>query len=332
MPNLTDLARDDRSARLLLSFVATPNDEATGRLLGRLGAEDVVALADSDRSIPGMDCVEIAVWRDRIHTRYRVDQLSAFLTESDGFRFLIPSDPEWPTSLQDLGDRVPYGLWVNGNTDLLRGDSSARVTITGARAATGYGAFIAEEISSDLAGDGRTVVAGGAYGIEGSAHRAALAGGGSTVAVMASGIDRPYPAGHNQLFERIAQNGLIISEVPPGISPTRQRFIDRSRIIAAISGATVVVEAGARSGTMRTAHEAKNLGRFVGAVPGPVTSAASYGTNLLLQEGHARVVTQASDVSRLLDQAMQPDGRLLHCGWQAIPATPGMIDRSAQVL
>lgn len=157
MPNLTDLARDDRSARQLLSFVAMPNDEATGRLLDRLGAEDVIALADSDRSIPGMDRAEAAVWRDRIHARHRVDQLSAILTESGGFRFLIPSDPEWPISLQCLGDRAPYGLWVNGNTDLLRSDSSARVTITGARAATGYGAFIAEEISSDLAGDGRKV-------------------------------------------------------------------------------------------------------------------------------------------------------------------------------
>ena len=146
------------------------------------------------------------------------------------------------------------------------------------------------------------MVAGGAYGIEESAHRAALAGGGSTIAVMASGIDQPYPAGHNQLFERIAQNGLIMSEVPPGISPTRQRFIDRSRIIAAISGATVVVEAGVRSGTMRTAHEAKDLGRFVGAVPGPVTSAASHGTNLLLQEGKARLVSSAADLFMHLEQ------------------------------
>lgn len=144
------------------------------------------------------------------------------------------------------------------------------------------------------------MVAGGAYGIEGSAHRAALAGGGSTVAVMASGIDWPYPAGHNQLFERIAQNGLIMSEVPPGISPTRQRFIDRSRITAAISGATVVVEAGARSGTMRTAQEAKGLGRIVGTVPGPVTSATSHGTHRLLQEGNARLVTNANDVLRLM--------------------------------
>lgn len=300
MPNLTDLAGVDRSARRLLSFVATPNDEATGRLLDRLGAEDVIALADSDRSIPGMDRAEAAVWRDRIHARYRLDQLAAFLTENGGFRFIIPSDPEWPISLQDLGVRAPYGLWVNGNIALLRGDSSARVTVTGARAATGYGAFVAEEISSDLAGDGRMVVAGGAYGIEGTAHRAAFAGGGSTVAVMASGIDRPYPAGHSELFERIAQNGLIMSEVPPGISPTRQRFIDRSRILAAISGATVVIEAGARSGTMRTAQEAKGLGRKVGAVPGPVTSAASYGTNLLLQKANARLVTNANDVLRLL--------------------------------
>lgn len=301
MLNLTDLARDERSARMLLSFVATPSEEATGRLLNRLGAEDVVALADKDGPVPGMDRAEAAVWRDRIHARYRVDQLSALLTESGGFRFLIPSDQVWPTSLQDLGDRAPYGLWVNGNTDLLRSDSSARVTITGARAATGYGTFIAEEISSDLAGDGRTVVAGGAYGIEGSAHRAVLAGGGSTVAVMASGIDRPYPAGHNQLFERIAQKGLIMSEVPPGISPTRQRFMDRSRIIAALSGATVVVEAGVRSGTMRTAKEAKDLGRIVAAVPGPVTSAASYGTNLLLQEGSARLITNANDLVKFLE-------------------------------
>lgn len=301
MLNLTDLARDERSARMLLSFVATPSEEATGRLLNRLGAKDLVALADKDGPVPGMDRAEAAVWRDRIHTRYRVDQLSSFLTESGGFRFLIPSDQVWPASLQDLGDRAPYGLWVNGNTDLLRSDSSARVTITGARAATGYGTFIAEEISSDLAAAGRTVVAGGAYGIEGSAHRAALAGGGSTVAVMASGIDRPYPAGHNQLFERIAQDGLIMSEVPPGISPTRQRFIDRSRIIAAISGATVIVEAGVRSGTMRTAHEAKDLGRFVGAVPGPVTSAASHGTNLLLQEGDTRLITSADDLMKLLE-------------------------------
>lgn len=301
MPTLTDLARDERSARLVLSLVGTPNDEATGRLLTQVGAQELIALADRDTTIPGMDRAEAAVWRDRIHARYGVDQVASLLAESEQFQFLVPTDPEWPASLRDLGDRAPYGLWVSGKTDLLRGDAAERVTITGSRAATGYGTFIAEEIASDLAGGGRTVVAGGAYGIEGSAHRAALTGGGNTIAVMASGVDRPYPAGHDQLFERIARSGLIMSEVPPGVSPTRQRFIDRSRIVAAISGATVIVEAGARSGTMRTAYEAKDLGRIVGAVPGPVTSAASFGTNLLAQEGDAWVVTSANDVVKLLE-------------------------------
>lgn len=304
MPTLTDFARDERSARLVLSFVGTPNDEATGRLLTQVGAQELIALADRDTAVPGMDRAEAAVWHDRIQARYVVDQVASLLAESEQFQFLIPTDDEWPASLRDLGDRAPYGLWMIGKTDLLRGDASERVTITGSRAATGYGTFIAEEIASDLAGGGRTVVAGGAYGIEGSAHRAALTGGGNTIAVMASGVDRPYPAGHNQLFERIAQSGLIMSEVPPRISPTRQRFIDRSRIFAAISGATVIVEAGARSGTMRTAFEAKDLGRIVGAVPGPVTSAASFGTNVLLQEGTARVVTSAKDVVNLMESSI----------------------------
>lgn len=300
MPTLTDLARDERSARLVLSLVGTPNDEATGRLLAQVGAQELIALADRNTAVPGMDRAEAAVWRDRIHARYG-DQVASLLAESEQFQFLTPADDEWPASLRDLGYRAPYGLWASGKTDLLRGDAAERVTITGSRAATGYGTFIAEEIASDLAGGGRTVVAGGAYGIEGSAHSAALNGSGNTIAVMASGVDRPYPAGHNQLFERIAQNGLIMSEVPPRISPTRQRFIDRSRLIAAFSGATVIVEAGARSGTMRTAQEAKELGRFVGAVPGPVTSAASHGTNLLIQAGDARAVTSAKDISHFME-------------------------------
>jgi len=248
-----------------------------------------------------MDRAEAAVWRDHIHAHRRVEQAASFMADGDQFRFIIPSDTDWPSSLDNLGSRSPYGLWVNGNTDLLSGDVSERVTITGARAATGYGTFVTEEIASGLSEEGRTVVAGAAYGIEGAAHRAALAGGGSTIAVMASGIDRPYPAAHNQLLERIAQSGIVVSEVPPGSVPTRQRFIDRSRLHAALSGATIIVEAGARSGTMLTAQEAQDLGRIVGAIPGPVTSAASYGTNLLLQEHHAQLVTNANDVVNLLE-------------------------------
>lgn len=306
MPTLSDLGQDERDARLVLSLVGTPNDEATGRLLARVGAKELLALADRDTAIPGMDRAKAAVWRDRIHAHSRADQAASFMAGSDQFRFIIPSDADWPSSLNDLGYRAPYGLWVNGNTDLLRGEVSERVTITGARAATGYGTFVTEEIVSGLSEEGRTVVAGAAYGIEGAAHRAALAGNGSTIAIMASGIDRPYPAAHNQLIERIAQSGLVISEVPPGFAPTRQRFIDRSRLHAALSGVTVIVEAGARSGTLRAAQEAQDLGRIVGAVPGPVTSAASYGTNLLVQEHKAQIVTCSNDVANLLETNTAP--------------------------
>ncbi|XPP26200.1 MAG: DNA-processing protein DprA [Leucobacter sp.] len=125
---------------------------------------------------------------------------------------------------------------------------------------------------------------------------------------MASGIDRPYPAAHNQLLERIAQRGLVISEVPPGSAPTRQRFIDRARLQAALAGATVIVEAGAHSGSMRTAQEAQDLGHIVGAVPGPVTSAASYGTNQAIRDGLAQLVSGSFDFERLLlaSESQQP--------------------------
>lgn len=145
-----------------------------------------------------------------------------------------------------------------------------------------------------------TIVAGGAYGIEGAAHSSALSRGCSTIAVLASGLDRPYPSGHADLFERIGAAGLIVSEVPPGSAPTRQKFIDRSRLLAAFSAATVIVEAGTRSGTMHVVSEAESLGRPLGAVPGPVTSAASYGTNLLLQQGRAKVITNASDIANII--------------------------------
>lgn len=119
--------------------------------------------------------------------------------------------------------------------------------------------------------------------------------------MLASGVDRTYPSGHADLFERIRQNGVVVSEHAPGVAPTRQRFLDRSRLLAAFSETTVIVEAGARSGSIRTAVEARDLGRTVGAVPGPITSAASTGANLLLQQGRAQLVTNAADVRDLIE-------------------------------
>lgn len=296
MPTLADLARDERSARMVLAIVAEPNHPFTGGLLANLGGIETVELIEGESSVPGMDQVDAAVWRDRARNRITVDRVAEIMAESDRFDFVTPADQGWPVQLNDLGDRAPYGLWARGDTGLFELDPQRLVTFSGARAATGYGQHVTEELAGDLAYRNVTIVAGGAYGIEGAAHSSALSRGRSTIAVLASGLDRPYPSGHADLFDRIGQSGLIVSETPPGSAPTRQRFIDRSRLLAAFSAATVIVEAGARSGTMHVATEAESLGRPLGAVPGPVTSAASYGTNLLLQQGRAQVITNASDV------------------------------------
>jgi DNA processing protein len=146
------------------------------------------------------------------------------------------------------------------------------------------------------------VVSGGAYGIDGAAHRATLAADGLTVAVLAGGIDVPYPAGHTALLRRIADDGLIVSEYPPGVRPARYRFLTRNRLVAALSGATVVVEAGLRSGAANTAAWARALGRPVCAVPGPVTSSASVGCHVLVRGG-AELVTRAAEVVELVGRA-----------------------------
>lgn len=146
-------------------------------------------------------------------------------------------------------------------------------------------------------------MAGGAYGIEGAAHRAALASGGDTIAVLAGGVDRPYPNGHRELLERVANVGVLMSALPPGATPTRHRFLARARLLGALSGATVVVEAGARSGSLRVATEARQLGRTVGAVPGPVTSVSSTASHELVRAGTALLVTSATGIERLTDRA-----------------------------
>ncbi len=174
------------------------------------------------------------------------------------------------------------------------------VAIVGARAATGYGEHIAGEFAAELAGRKIAVVSGAAYGIDGAAHRAALAAGGLTVALVAGGVDRPYPAGHTELLRRIAATGLVVSEAPCGAAPTKWRFLARNRLIAALGGATVVVEAGWRSGSLNTAAHAAGLGRPLGAVPGPVTNGSSAGCHRILREMDARCVTTSAEVCELL--------------------------------
>ena len=194
MTNLSHVAQDERTARMALSMIVEPDDAVTGRLLGELGALEVLRLAKRDDRVPGLGAVDAKVWRaqfERSDSQTHAQRIVE--AQRMGIGVLIPGDHDWPSALDDLDDRQPYVLWTRGATSFLARPLSEFVTITGARAATSYGEHVAGELASDLANAERVVVAGGAYGIEGAAHRAALASGGDTIAVMANGVDRPYP-------------------------------------------------------------------------------------------------------------------------------------------
>jgi DNA processing protein len=216
---------------------------------------------------------------------------------------LVPGSPAWPRRLDDLGPAAPLCLWVRGRPDLAA-LAARSVAVVGARAATSYGERVAGDLGVGLAEQGVTVVSGGAFGVDVAAHRGALAAGGRTVALLAGGIDRPTPAGNLAVLERIVDDGgALVAESPPGTPPSRARFLQRNRVIAALTGATVVVEAAWRSGALSTAARAAELLRPVGAVPGPITSTASVGCHRLLRDGAAVCVTDAAQVVELLDPA-----------------------------
>jgi len=278
---------DERVARAAWSRLAEPGDVAARELVAAEGA--VVALA------------RVRAGRGERRWQARLPETDAerdlrTLHRFDG-RLVIPGDPEWPDGVDLLGSEAPFCLWVRGPLSLAVATARA-VAIVGARASTPYGDRVATDLADGSAERGITVVSGAAYGIDGAAHRGALAAGGPTIAVLAGGVERPYPRGHEELIDRIVQEGAVVSEVPPGSSPTRWRFIERNRLIAALSRATVVVEAAHRSGAMGTAARADKLSLPVAAVPGPVTSALSYGCHRLLRGG-AICVTSAAELAEL---------------------------------
>jgi DNA processing protein len=205
-------------------------------------------------------------------------------------------DGDYPAALADLDERAPKVMYGCGDRGALRAwDPGAAVTIVGARRASGYGVGVGEELGRLLAAAGLTVVSGMARGIDAAAHRGALAAGGKTVAVLGGGADVVYPTGERRLYERILERGAAISERPPGTRPEAWCFPARNRLMAALSAFTIVVEAAERSGSLITAREAAGLGRSVGAVPGPVNSWLSAGSNHLLADG-AIVIRDAQDV------------------------------------
>jgi DNA processing protein len=293
---------EERLARLTLSQALEPGDHRIAGLVNALGGVRLLELLRTgEHNLPQVDVA------GRLATIDPVRQLE--IGHERGMRYVIPGDREWPDQLEPL-DHVsplhertgcPPGLWVRGPLAL---DALARsVAIVGARAATTYGADIAAEVAGDVGRAGFTVVSGGAYGIDLAAHRGALAAGTPTVAVLACGADRIYPPSHRRLFDILACEGAIVSEMAPGLPPTRLRFLSRNRIIAGVARGTVIVEAGRRSGARNTASWTSRLSRPLMGVPGPVTSAASEGVHRLLRSGEAVLVTSGSEVLEMVGSA-----------------------------
>ncbi|MFH9982268.1 DNA-processing protein DprA [Streptomyces sp. NPDC017179] len=295
-------------ARVFLGRVLEPGDAVGGRWLREFGAVEVARrLRDGGPRLAGVSDKRWAGLCARAAGAEPGRDLAA--AREAGVRFVRPGDTEWPAQLDDLGDARPTGLWVRGRPSL-RIWALRSVAVVGARACTQYGAHMAAALAAGLAEHGWVVVSGGAYGVDGAAHRGALAAGGATVAVLACGVDRPYPRGHTELISRIAQQGLVIGELPPGDHPTPSRFIVRNRVIAALTRGTVVVEAAHRSGSLVTARAALRLGRHTMGVPGPATSGLSAGVHELLRDG-AVLVTDAAEVVELVGDMgeLAPDRR-----------------------
>lgn len=301
-------ALHERFARAAWTGIVEPGDRVAGILIATMGAAKALDAIVSRASITSLvasangelepDDVEKAIERWLPRLQSRVALLALKQAARYAVRLLIPGDEAWPNGFADLGPHAPLALWLRGKESTLA-TANCSIALVGARAATGYGEHVAMEASAGLVDRGYTIVSGAAYGIDGMAHRAALASSGRTIAVLAGGVDRFYPSGHEALLTRIVAEGAVISELPCGSAPTKWRFLQRNRLIAAMSSATVVLEAGWRSGSLNTAGHAAALGRPLGAVPGPVTSAASAGCHRLIREFDAVCVTSADEMAEL---------------------------------
>ena len=324
---------DERLARVALARLGEPGDPRLNGLVAELGAAEVYSCLMAERDVTGLatDVAGRLEGMDPARDLEVADRL--------GIRFVMPSDEEWPGQLDDLLTAAPVqnrggpplGLWARGP---LRLDQLARtVSIVGSRSATTYGAAVAAELGAVVGRAGLGVVSGAAFGIDQAAHRGAIAAGGTSIAVLACGVDRAYPAAHKNLLDHLAAEGLVVSELAPGCAPTRLRFLARNRLIASLTRGTVVVEAALRSGALNTANWAARLQRPVLGVPGPVTSAPSQGVHQLIRSGAATLVTSGEEVLEVVGAAgehlveeprgpSRPRDRLSHRDQQVLDAVP----------
>ncbi|UVJ38082.1 DNA-processing protein DprA [Arthrobacter sp. CJ23] len=307
-----------RLARAALSRLMEPQDAAGLALVQAAGAVDGLRIAtgqlkagpeleqeitallagDGTGSWPGITA-SLKRWAPRVADLAPERDLATM--KRLGGRMIVPGDELWPVQLSDLGIQEPLCLWWRGS-EVEIPPARRTIALVGSRDSTSYGASVTGDFAHGLGQRGYTVVSGGAYGIDAHAHRGALSGGTGpmpTIAVMAGGVDRFYPSGNEDLLRAVANQGAVLAEVPPGSAPTRYRFLQRNRLIAALAGVTVVVEARWRSGALNTAHHAETIGRAVGAVPGSIHSANSAGCHRLLRDGGAVCVTDVGEIAEL---------------------------------
>lgn len=306
-------------ARAAWTGIAEPGDGTAGLLVGCLGASTaltavldtwtptMLATAVRDAGAGAAEELEdeldqgLQRWRPRLSSAEVIRSLQQAARVSA--QLVLPGDAHWLVGVDDLGLHAPLALWWRGIPSALA-ELPNSIALVGARAATGYGEHVAMEAAAGLVDRGFAIVSGAAYGIDGMAHRSALASQGLTVAFLAGGVDRFYPSGHDALLTRIVEAGAVVSELPCGAAPTKWRFLQRNRLIAASSAATVVLEAGWRSGSLNTAGHAAALGRPLGAVPGPVTSPTSAGCHRLIREYDAVCVTNATEMAELVGESL----------------------------
>jgi DNA processing protein len=335
---------EESYARAALTYLAEPGDRRLGALIRACGAARTLAAikagrfpdtvqeelsgtsAETSVGSPGDLAAAGATgaaqpaatralqrWRVRLTGVPALDDMTGW--RRAGIRLACPGDAEWPGQLADLGDAQPYALWLRGSADL-RFSCLRSVAIVGSRAATAYGSYVAAEFAASVAARGWAVISGGAYGVDAAAHRGALGAEGVTIAVLACGVDVPYPAGHKDLLDAVAAQGVVVSEWPPGTNTTRLRFLVRNRVIAALAPGTLVVEAGQRSGALNSARHARDLNRLLMAVPGPITSDLSAGCHHIIREWQGTLVTSAAEVIECLSPMAAAPG-------QARPAVLG---------
>ena len=293
------------------SLITEPGDSLAGYLRAHFGLSAALELvssgitaidllaklpADSFRAESYLSTIEdgLECWRRRLvdaNPNKAADEIQLL-----GGKFLTRDDTHWPERLEDLGNSAPVGLWVIGDL----GGNQERLSVVGSRVASDYGIAITKDLVHFAVSQDWLIVSGGALGIDAQASRSAIDACGKTWVVMAGGLDRLYPKHNLELFAEVKSHGALISEMPPGVSPSRWRFLQRNRLIAALGKSTLVIEAGFRSGTINTAGHANELDRPVGAIPGRVDSVRSAGCHRLIREGRAELIATPSHLLELM--------------------------------